>query len=125
MEPVAQPPRTRPSVGLLVVRYGVPAAVVILGIVLAATDGSHTAAEGAGGVIGAGLAIFAANWFFRVGVRGDHERDVEAAARDHYSVHGIWPSEDERKRFAVEGRWREDQPLPDAVSASPSAGASG
>ena len=125
MVPVAQPPRTRPSALLIVVRYVVPAAVVILGIVLAAADGSHTAAEGAGGVIGAGLAIFAANWFFRVGVRGDHERDVEAAARDHYSVHGIWPSEDERKRFAVEGRWREDQPLPDAVSASPSAGASG
>jgi hypothetical protein len=109
-------PNQRPSALLIVVRYVVPAVVVIAGIVLMTTDHSSTAAEGAGGVIGAGLAIFAANWFFRIGARGDGERDVEAAARDYYSVNGIWPTEEERKRFGSEGRWREDQDLPEPVA---------
>ena len=112
----SQQPRSRPSALLIAVRYVLPAVVVIGGLVLIAVDHSHTAAEGAGGIIGAGLAIFAANWFFRVGARGDSDRDVEAAARDYYSVNGIWPTEEERKRFAVEGRWREDQDLPEPVS---------
>jgi len=112
-------PHQRPSALLIVVRYVVPAVVVVAGIILMTTDHSSTAAEGAGGVIGAGLAIFAANWFFRVGARGDGERDVEAAARDYYSVNGIWPTEEERKRFATEGRWREDQDLPEPVAGPP------
>ena len=112
----SEQPRTRPSALLIVVRYVVPAVVVIVGIVLMTADHSSTAAEGAGGVIGAGLAIFAANWFFRIGARGDSDRDVEAAARDYYSVNGEWPTEDERKRFAAEGRWRDDQDLPEPAA---------
>ena len=68
----------------------------------------RTTAEGAGGVIGAGLAIWALNWFFRIGVRGDVDRDVEAAARDYYSVHGIWPDDAARDVFAKEGHWPDD-----------------
>lgn len=119
MASVPEQPRKRPSALLIVVRYVVPAVVVIAGIVAMTVDHSSTTAEGAGGVIGAGLAIFAANWFFRVGARGDSDRDVEAAARDYYSVNGIWPTEEERKRFAVEGRWREDQDLPEPVPGRP------
>ena len=116
MAPETEQPRKRPSALLIVVRYVVPAAAVIAGIVLMTADHSSTAAEGAGGVIGAGLAIFAANWFFRIGARGDSDRDVEAAARDYYSVNGEWPTEEEHRRFAAEGRWREDQELPEPVS---------
>ena len=93
-----------------------PGVVIVAGIALLAADGSSTTAAGAGGIIGAGLAIFAANWFYRVGARGDGERDVEAAARDHYSVTGVWPTDAERERFATEGRWREDQEPPEPVA---------
>lgn len=112
----SEQPRKRPSALLIVVRYVIPAIVVIGGIALMTADHSSTAAEGAGGIIGAGLAIFAANWFFRIGARGDSERDVEAAARDYYSVNGVWPTDEERKRFAREGRWHEDQDLPEPVA---------
>ena len=109
------PPRprsSRPSNLLLFVRYGMPALIVVGGIVALAVNPSHTAAEGAGGIVGAGLAVWALNWFFRQGADGDIERGVEEAARDHYAVNGVWPSDEERERFAREGRWREDQPLP-------------
>lgn len=113
MSATIEKPRRRLSAGMLFVRYGIAAIVILTGLILVIRDPhSHTTAEGAGGIIGAGLAILAANWFFRFGAKGDHDRDVEAAARDYYTVHGEWPTEDERRRFAKEGRWHEDQELP-------------
>jgi len=33
------------------------------------------------------------NWLFRLGSKGDLERQTEADARDYYSEHGHWPDE--------------------------------
>ncbi len=76
------------------VRTWLPLAIIALGIVLAvAGGGSEDALIGAAGVVGAGLAVWLLNWFFRIGVKGDLERDAEDRARDFYDVHGYWPDE--------------------------------
>jgi hypothetical protein len=44
-------------------------------------------------------------WLFRKGVEGDHDRDVEDAARDFLDAQGRWPTDDEEAHFARHGRW--------------------
>ncbi|HEY3865462.1 MAG TPA: hypothetical protein VGL54_05200 [Solirubrobacteraceae bacterium] len=72
------------------IRYVLPAVVVLGGlIVMAFGDESHL--EGGAGIVSAGLAIFFLNWLFRAGVSGDREREAEEAARDYFERHGRWP----------------------------------
>ena len=59
----------RPTSWLLrTIRYILPAAVTIAGLVVMAM-GSETDLEGGASIVSAGLAIFFLNWLFRVGVR--------------------------------------------------------
>jgi hypothetical protein len=74
------------------VRYALPAAVVLAGIVVMAL-GSENDLEGGAGIVSAGLAIYFINWLFRQGVSGEDERDAEEAARDYFDKHGHWPGE--------------------------------
>jgi hypothetical protein len=73
------------------VRYALPAAVVLGGLVVMAL-GSENDLEGGAGIVSAGLAIYFLNWLFRLGVSGERERDAEDAARDYFDRHGRWPS---------------------------------
>jgi hypothetical protein len=80
----------RPRGWLDVVRYVLPAAVVLGGlVVMAFGDENHL--EGGAGIVSAGLAIFFLNWLFRAGISGDREREAEEAARDYFERHGRWP----------------------------------
>jgi hypothetical protein len=90
---------------LLFVRHIGPAIVVLAGLLVFALDRSIIAAEGAAGIIGAGLAWWLFGWLFRQGAAGDRERDVESAARDYLDEHGRWPSDAETAHFARHGRW--------------------
>jgi len=72
------------------VRYILPAAVVLAGIVVMAFGG-ETNLEGGGGIVSAGLAIYFINWLFRAGAAGERERDAEEAAREYFDRHGRWP----------------------------------
>jgi hypothetical protein len=87
----------RPSRALWLVRYGVPAALVIAGFVILAIDRSTTGAEGWAMLTGAAGAIALLNVLFRIGVRGDAERADEATARDYLDEHGGWPEEVEEE----------------------------
>ena len=80
----------RRSWWLTAVRYVLPGAVVIGGIVVMSLGG-ETDVEGGAGIVGAGLAIFFLNWLFRAGASGERERDAEDAARDYFDAHGRWP----------------------------------
>ena len=75
---------------LIGIRYVLPVAVTIAGVVVMAF-GSETDLEGGASIVSAGLAIYFLNWLFRIGVTGDRERDAEQAARDYYKRHGRWP----------------------------------
>ena len=75
------------------VRYGLPALLIVAGFVLLFAAPDSTRYEGFAMCVGAGLALFLLNWLFRLGARGDDERQAEADARDFYSRHGHWPDE--------------------------------
>jgi hypothetical protein len=95
-DPQKEPPPkrkpVRPGWLLEVVRYGIPSVVVFGGIVVM-TFGDENHLEGGAGIVSAGLAIFFLNWLFRTGVTGEHERDIEEAARDYFDLHGRWPDD--------------------------------
>ena len=78
---------------LPLVRYGIPVAFVVGGIVMLALEPNSTGLEGLCMAVGAALAILLLNWLFREGVRGDRERDREEAAREYLARHGHWPDE--------------------------------
>jgi len=71
------------------VRYGIPAALFIAGMVV---WGTGSVAAGAM-FISASTAVLLLNFLFRIGVEGDKERDREEAARRYFDEHGRWPGE--------------------------------
>lgn len=75
---------------MVFIRYALPAAVVLAGVV-AMCFGTQNSLEGGAGLVSAGLAIYFVNWLFRIGAQGDAERDAEARARDYFDLHGRWP----------------------------------
>ncbi len=77
---------------MFALRYGLPAIVVLAGLVAMAFD-TTTSLEGGAGLVSAGLAIWFVNWLFRIGAAGDAERDAEERAREYFDRHGHWPDE--------------------------------
>ena len=81
---------------LRLVRYGLPAGLVVAGFVLLVAAPESTRYEGFAMCVGAGLSLLLLNVLFRIGARGDRERDEEDAAREYLSTHGHWPDEKPR-----------------------------
>jgi hypothetical protein len=94
---------------MVVVRYGLPVALVVAGLVCLAALPDSSRTEGWAGFTGAGIAVLLLNVLYRVGVSGDAERDREDAARSHFAEHGEWPEEDESPRRR---RWN----LPEGIA---------
>ncbi len=90
---------------VFIFRWGIPLAVILGGIIAFIANPSVLAAEGAAGVVGAGLAWILFGYLFRQGQKGDEERDVEDAARDFLDDHGRWPTDEEYAAYARSGRW--------------------
>jgi hypothetical protein len=78
---------------LSAVRYGLPAVIVLVGVVLLAIDPSANG-EGAAAIVGAGLSVALLNVLHRIGVKGEDDRADEAAARAYFDAHGRWPDDD-------------------------------
>ena len=74
------------------VRYGLPAALVLAGFVMLAVGGTRRWDAWAM-LVGAGLSVALLNLLFRLGVSGDRERQREEAAREHFGRTGRWPDE--------------------------------
>lgn len=81
---------TPPSLPMILLRYVLPAVVVIGGLVVMAL-GSEAELEGGAGIVSAGIAIFFLNWLFRAGAAGEREREREDEAREYFDRHGRWP----------------------------------
>ena len=81
---------------LVLVRYGLPAGLVLAGFVLLLVAPAGIRWDGFAMCVGAGLATLLMNVLFRIGARGDSERDEEDAARAYLTEHGRWPDEDPR-----------------------------
>ncbi len=88
-------PRTAslPCVGLNLVRYALPAGLVIAGFIILFVASGSVRWDGFAMCVGAGLALLLLNVLYRYGAKGDEERDAEEAAREHFAQHGRWPDE--------------------------------
>ena len=88
--PAPADPSQRASPLMIFVRYVLPALVVVAGLI-AMAFGSDVSLEGGAGLVSAGLAIWLINWLFRIGARGDAEREAEDRAREYFDRYGRWP----------------------------------
>jgi hypothetical protein len=82
---------------LFVVRYVLPGALTLAGLIIIVIDPSGPAFHGGLGIIGAGLAAFLFAFLAKVSMTGDKFRDREEAARAFFDEHGYWPDEDPSK----------------------------
>jgi hypothetical protein len=93
-EPAAHRREQRKRRVLFTVRYIVPGLIFLAGlVVLVAVRDREVAWEIAGMFCGAGIAVFMLNFFFRMGVSGDRDRQREEDARVYFDRHGHWPDE--------------------------------
>jgi len=77
--------------GLLLVRYGLPLAIAIAGVVCLEIGGS---AAGAGVVlIGSAAIVLLINGLFRLSLTSNREREAEERARERFEREGRWPDE--------------------------------
>jgi hypothetical protein len=88
--------RGRPSVGTIIVRYGIGVVMVLAGIVLLVINPGGFGVDGFGLAAGGGLSVLLINWLFRLGVSSDREREQEEEARRYLDEHGVWPDEEVR-----------------------------
>jgi hypothetical protein len=81
--------------GMKLVRTWLPIAIIVAGFVVAiATGFSENGVEGGTLLVAAGLSVWLLNLLYRVGVKGDRERDEEDRARAYFDEHGYWPGEE-------------------------------
>ncbi len=78
------------------VRIWLPIVIIVSGVLLAAIGRTDAAYEGGALLVSAGASVWLLNTFFRIGVRGDEERDDEVAAREEFERTGRWPDETPR-----------------------------
>ena len=91
------------SVGLLALRYGIGAVMVVAGIVMLIVNPGGFGVDGFAMAAGGGLSVLLINFLYRLGVSGDREREDEERARAYFDEHGEWPEEEVKVR---ERKWR-------------------
>jgi len=79
---------------LWIVRYGLPAAIFFAGVVVTGVASDQETGVLIGTMfMGAAIAVFLLNFFYRMGVTGDRDREAEDARRRYFDAHGHWPDE--------------------------------
>jgi len=79
------------QLGLAFVRYGLPLAIAVAGVVCLIVGGD---AAGAGVVlIGSAAMVLLLNALFRLSLRSNDEREQEERAREQFERTGRWPGE--------------------------------
>lgn len=90
---VTPDPAKRQSRTELAVRYVLPGAIALLGVIVLIVDRSINGLEGFAMLVGVAASILLLNVLYRVGIAGDAERDREEDARTYFDEHGRWPDE--------------------------------
>jgi hypothetical protein len=73
------------------VRYWLPGAIALAGVVVALV-GSSSALDALGAsLVGAALVVLLINLFIRLSIQSNRDRDREERARDYFDRHGRWP----------------------------------
>ena len=79
---------------LFVVRYVLPSALCLVGLILIVIEPHGPTLHGGLGILGAGLSAFLFAFLAKLSMSGDKFRDEEAEARRYFDEHGRWPDED-------------------------------
>jgi hypothetical protein len=87
----------RPGVGLILVRYGIGAVMVLAGIVMIAVNPEGLGVDGFAMAVGGGLSVLLINFLFRVSVSSNLDREREEDARRYFDEHGEWPEDEPRR----------------------------
>jgi hypothetical protein len=90
---VNAPPDMRPRT-MIAVRYVLPAVIFLAGVLALIFSDTLSGLEGLAMGIGVAASVLLLNVLYRIGVKGDLERDDEEAARVYYDEHGRWPDEE-------------------------------
>jgi len=106
----ARSERLPASLAVRLLRWWIPAALCVIGVVLLIADDFDTFGVSAfAAFVGAGSSTWLINFLWRLGVSGDDERDREAEDRVYLAHHGRWPTTDERAFKAEHGHWPDEQ----------------
>jgi len=89
-DPERAPAQPQPPPLLRFTRHGLPALIVLAGVI-AMCFGTQTSLVGGGGLVGAGIASWLIAWLYRLGVSGDSAREAEERARRQFERSGRWP----------------------------------
>ena len=85
------------EIGMLVVRYGIGATMVLGGVVVLIVSPAGLGADGFAMAAGGGLSVVLLNFMYRLSLSSERDRDEEARARQYFDEHGEWPEEEERR----------------------------
>ena len=89
--------RSQRRLGLLAVRYGLGAILVVAGFIVLAVNPGGFGVDGFAMAVGSGLSVLMLNWLYRLGVKSDEERVDEEQARIYLAEHGRWPDDPPRR----------------------------
>jgi hypothetical protein len=85
------------SPGMLVVRYGLGAVMILGGIVMLVISPASLGVDGFAMAVGGGLSVLLLNLLFRLSVSSEDDRAQEERARVYFDEHGEWPEEEPRQ----------------------------
>jgi hypothetical protein len=85
------------SPGMLIVRYGVGAVMILGGIVMLIISPASLGVDGFAMAVGGGLSVLLLNLLFRLSVSSEDDRAHEERARAYFDEHGEWPEEEPRQ----------------------------
>jgi hypothetical protein len=108
MEPLEEPAMTEAAIartetpdasspGMLVVRYGLGAVMILGGIVMLIISPASLGVDGFAMAVGGGLSVLLLNLLFRLSVSSEDDRAQEERARAYFDEHGEWPEEEPRQ----------------------------
>ncbi|HET9093768.1 MAG TPA: hypothetical protein VFN36_01675 [Solirubrobacteraceae bacterium] len=107
----AESERLPASLPIRLLRWWIPAALCVIGVVLLIVDRFDTFGVSAfAAFAGAGSSTWLINWLWRIGVSGDDERDREAQDRAFLASRARWPTGQERAFFTEHGHWPDEAP---------------
>ena len=112
------PGRGGGAVSMRVVRTWLPLVIIATGLAIILATRTETGIEGGGMLVATGISVWLLNWFYRLGVRGDRDRDREDRARAYFDAHGRWPDDDE----PLPARSEDDPEAPEGAAERPAPG---
>ena len=93
-DPAAQRREQRHRWLMIFVRHGLPLLIAVAGLVVFGVVSDREVAIEIGAMFwGVAIAVWLLNFFFRMGVSGEADRDREQEARDYFDEHGRWPDD--------------------------------